>query len=78
MAGGGGVDVGAGLDFDGPVAAAKASGGDPLQLTRLSDISDPAAIRYCAEIGPGRYDEHQALEGAAGSAGRTESTSVST
>jgi hypothetical protein len=26
----------------------------------------------------GGYDEHQALEGAAGSAGRTESTSVST
>ncbi|HEY7882679.1 MAG TPA: hypothetical protein VID31_17635, partial [Streptosporangiaceae bacterium] len=57
---------------------AQASGGDPLQLTRLFGISDPTAIRYCAEIGPGRYDEHQALEGAAGSAGRTESTSVST
>jgi hypothetical protein len=35
------------------------------------------AIGYCAEIGPRGYDEHQALEGAAGSAGRTESTSVS-
>ncbi len=31
---------------------ALASGGDPLQLTHLFGISDPTAIRYCAEIGP--------------------------
>jgi hypothetical protein len=49
---------------------------DALQFTRLSDVSDPAAFRYCDEIGPGSYDKHQALEGAAGFAGRTESTSV--
>ena len=30
---------------------AHASGGDPLQLTHLFGISDPAAIRYCAESG---------------------------
>jgi hypothetical protein len=29
---------------------ALASGGDPLRLTHLFGISDPAAIRYCAEI----------------------------
>ena len=66
------------LRADRLLGQAQASGGDPLQLIRLFGISDPTAIRYCAEIGPGRYDEHQALEGAAGSAGRTESTSVST
>jgi hypothetical protein len=66
------------LRADRLLGQAQASGGDPLQLTRLFGISDPTAIRYCAEIGPGRYDEHQALEGAAGSAGRTESTSVNT
>jgi hypothetical protein len=66
------------LRADRLLGQAQASGGDPLQLTRLFGISDPTAIRYCAEISPGRYDEHQALEGAAGSAGRTESTSVST
>jgi hypothetical protein len=32
---------------------AHASGGDPLQLTRLFGISDPAAIRYCADAGGG-------------------------
>lgn len=31
---------------------AQASGGDPLQLTQLFGVSDPAAIRYCAELGP--------------------------
>jgi integrase len=31
---------------------AHASGGDPLRLTHLFGISDPAAIRYCAEISP--------------------------
>jgi len=30
---------------------AHASGGDPLKLTRLFGISDPTAIRYCAELG---------------------------
>ena len=34
------------------LAEAQASGGDPLQLTRLFGISDPIAIRYCAEAGP--------------------------
>jgi hypothetical protein len=29
---------------------AHASGGDPLRLAHLFGISDPAAIRYCAEI----------------------------
>jgi integrase len=31
---------------------AQASGGDPLRLAHLFGISDPTAIRYCAEIGP--------------------------
>ncbi len=57
---------------------ARASGGDPLRLTHLFGISDPTAIRYCAETGVRGYDGRQALEGAAGSAGRTESTSDST
>jgi hypothetical protein len=30
---------------------ASASGGDPLRLTHLFGISDPTAIRYCAETG---------------------------
>jgi hypothetical protein len=30
---------------------AQASGGDPLRLTHLFGISDPTAIRYCAESG---------------------------
>jgi hypothetical protein len=29
---------------------AVASGGDPLRLARLFGISDPTAIRYCAEL----------------------------
>ena len=33
-----------------------ASGGDPLQLTHLFGISDPTAIRYCAETGLPRQD----------------------
>ena len=44
----------------------------------LFGISDPTAIRYCAETGLRGYDDSQTLEGAAGSAGRTESTSAST
>ncbi len=59
------------------LSEAHASGGDPLRLTHLFGISDPTAIRYCAESGPRGYDEQQVLEGAAGSAGRTESTSDS-
>ena len=47
-------------------------------LTGPFEISDPAAIRCCAETGLRGYDETQALEGAAGSAGRTESTSAGT
>jgi integrase len=65
------------LRADRLLSQAQASGGDPLQLTHLFGISDPAAIRYCAEIDQLSYDAHQALEGAAGSAGRTESTSTS-
>ena len=30
---------------------AQASGGDPLRLTHLFGVSDPTAIRYCAETG---------------------------
>lgn len=30
---------------------AQATGGDLLKLTHLFGISDPAAIRYCAELG---------------------------
>jgi hypothetical protein len=30
---------------------AHASGGDPLKLTHLFGISDPTAIRYCAQLG---------------------------
>jgi integrase len=29
---------------------AQATGGDPLQLTHLFEISDPTAIRYCADV----------------------------
>jgi hypothetical protein len=47
------------------------------RLTGLFGISDPTAICYCAEAGLRGYDESQALEGAAGSAGRTGSTSAS-
>jgi hypothetical protein len=65
------------LRADRLLGEAHASSGDPLQLTHLFGISDPTAIRYCAELGQRGYDEHQAQEGAAGSAGRTESTSAS-
>ena len=43
----------------------------------LGTPDEAAAIRYCAEAGLPGYDGSQALEGAAGSAGRTESTSTS-
>jgi len=66
------------LRADRLLAEAYATGGDPLRLTGLFGISDPTAIRYCAETGLRGYDDSQALEGAAGSAGRTESTSAST
>ena len=43
------------LRADRLLGQAQASGGDPLQLTHLFGISDPTAIRYCAETGiPGR------------------------
>ena len=32
---------------------AQASGGDPIQLTHLFGISDPTAIRYCADTSAG-------------------------
>jgi hypothetical protein len=35
---------------------AQASGGDPLQLTHLFGVSDPTAIRYCAELEVGDND----------------------
>ena len=66
------------LRADRLLAEAYATGGDPLRLTGLFGISDLTAIRYRAETGLWGYDEGQALEGAAGSAGRTESTSAST
>jgi hypothetical protein len=31
---------------------AQASGGNPLQLAHLFGVSDQAAVRYCAELGP--------------------------
>ncbi len=51
-----------------------------VRAARLPPRRSPVVVTgsYCAEIGPGGYDEYQALEGAAGSVGRTESTSVST
>jgi integrase len=42
----------AGLRADRLLGEVHASGGDPLQLTHLFGISDPTAIRYCAELGP--------------------------
>jgi integrase len=39
------------LRADRLLGQAQASGGDPLQLIHLFGISDPTAIRYCAEIG---------------------------
>jgi hypothetical protein len=38
------------LRADRLLGEAHASGGDPLQLTHLFGISDPTAIRYCAEL----------------------------
>jgi integrase len=38
------------LRADRLLAEAQASGGDPLKLTHLFGISDPIAIRYCAEL----------------------------
>jgi hypothetical protein len=40
------------LRADRLLGEAHASGGDPLQLTHLFGISDPTAIRYCAELSP--------------------------
>jgi integrase len=44
------------LRADRLLGEAHASGGDPLQLTHLFGISDPTAIRYCAETGPAGQD----------------------
>ena len=44
------------LRADRLLGEACASGGDPLQLTHLFGISDPTAIRYCAETGPPGQD----------------------
>ena len=38
------------LRADRLLGQAQASGGDPLQLARLFGLSDPTAIRYCAEL----------------------------
>jgi hypothetical protein len=45
---------------------------------RPFEIRDPTTISYCAETDKQGYDGQQALEGATGSAGRTESTSAGT
>ena len=48
-----GLDITAqNLRADRLLGQAQAGGGDPLQLTHLFGISDPTAIRYCAELGP--------------------------
>jgi integrase len=41
-----------GLRVDRLMAEVHATGGDPLTLTHLFGISDPTAIRYCAELNP--------------------------
>lgn len=49
-----GLDITAqNLRADRLLAEAQASSGDPLQLSRLFGISDPTAIRYCADVGGG-------------------------
>jgi integrase len=40
------------LRADRLLGEAQASGGDPLRLIHLFGVSDPTAIRYCAEVGP--------------------------
>jgi integrase len=40
------------LRVDRLLAEVQASGGDALRLTRLFGLSDPTALRYCAELGP--------------------------
>jgi hypothetical protein len=40
------------LRADRLLAEVEANGGDVLRLTHLFGISDPTAIRYCAEVGP--------------------------
>jgi hypothetical protein len=40
------------LRVDRLLAEVHTSGGDPLTLAQLFDLSDPTAIRYCAELGP--------------------------
>jgi integrase len=53
----------AGLRADRLLSEAHASGGDPLRLTHLFGISDPTAIRYCAELSPA---DRQPAHGLAG------------
>ena len=49
---------------------AQASGGDPLRLTHLFGVSDPIAIRYCAELGPpGRVTPDDLSDQASGTRG---------
>jgi hypothetical protein len=50
----------AGLRADRLVDEARASGGDPLRLTHLFGISDPTAIRHCADAGAGLGRPHPA------------------
>jgi integrase len=40
------------LRVDRLLAEVHATGGDPFKLTQLFGLSDPIAIRYCAELGP--------------------------
>jgi integrase len=46
------------LRADRLLGEAHASGGDPLQLAHLFGISDPTAIRYCAELEPATAPSH--------------------
>jgi hypothetical protein len=47
------------LRVDRLLAEVQATGGDPLKLARLFDISDPTAIRYCLELDPLHPGSHE-------------------
>jgi site-specific recombinase XerC len=47
------------LRVDRLLAEVQATGGDPLTLTLLFGISDPTAIRYCAELDPPEHGDHE-------------------
>jgi integrase len=47
------------LRVDRLLAEAQATGGDPLTLARLFGLSDPTALRYCAQLGPLDPGAHQ-------------------